>query len=285
MTPMTETAEQVTVYWIPGCANCVRVKGYLARHGIDFRSVNVQQDLAAVDEMKRQGIGGLPVVRIGDRYAPGVDLAQVDALLGLGSNSGALVPPTRLATTIAELLDTDARFASALPQENYDDLCPGMEDIKSAYIFKRDGTPYVPHRTYLGLIQHIIGHGAKFDFFARHSDASAAQSLEFAAHQGEFSAFGEPDSRDAEYLSTRLTELSRSIREWSGDPARGDGSALLETFNGPQTVHQVMQTMTCGLAQHSRQLASLLDRLSIERPCALDEGLFDGLNLPTGVWS
>ena len=45
-------AEDVTVYWRPNCSSCMRVKEYLARCGIAFRSVNVLEEPQALHEQR-----------------------------------------------------------------------------------------------------------------------------------------------------------------------------------------------------------------------------------------
>ena len=36
---MRATLEPIRVFWQPGCANCLRIKERLARHGVDFEAI------------------------------------------------------------------------------------------------------------------------------------------------------------------------------------------------------------------------------------------------------
>ena len=40
--PSTDTP--IKAYWQPGCTSCLRMKEFLARHGVPFVSINVLED-------------------------------------------------------------------------------------------------------------------------------------------------------------------------------------------------------------------------------------------------
>jgi glutaredoxin 3 len=280
------TTPVVQLYWIPGCANCVRIKGYLKQRGVDFVAVNVQNDLEAVKEMRARNILGLPVVRRGDRYVPGADLAQVDELLGLTPDpAGRVLPVHELIERAARLSEIAAGYAEQIPPAHYDNVIPGMEEVKAPFIFKLDGTPHVPHRTWIALCAHVAGHAAKFERFFESAMPGQVDALEFAATQGEFSAFGcpEPSVPMAEIVA-QLRDIARRLPGRAGESGRADMSRMVDTFYGRQTIHQVMQTMTCSLGQHTRQLRDVLDRVGVAAGERLRDEDIEGLVLPAGIW-
>jgi arsenate reductase-like glutaredoxin family protein len=49
-------AERVRVFWQPGCTSCLRTKEFLTRHGVDYESINVHGNDAAMADLP-----GLPL--------------------------------------------------------------------------------------------------------------------------------------------------------------------------------------------------------------------------------
>ena len=49
---MLAVAEKVRVFWQPGCTSCLRTKEFLTRQGVDYESVNVHGNEAAMEELR-----------------------------------------------------------------------------------------------------------------------------------------------------------------------------------------------------------------------------------------
>jgi glutaredoxin len=283
---MPVATDDVVLYWIQGCGNCTRLKGYLGEHGVAFRSVNVMDDLDAVEEIRRMGILGLPVLRVGDRWVGGTDLSQVDALLGLDPDpAGRLLAPAELAERAARLLDTASALAGQLPPEHHDDPTPTMERFAGAYFTRADGRPYVPHGSFKSLVHHIAGHGEKFKRIALSTDGVHVRGFD-SSMGGEAAAFGEPDPATPMYLVVAQMRLAAAdIRAWAVLDLDPDLGAVTTNANGEQTTHQSLQTHLCSLVQHTRQLTEVVEeRLGITPAERVHAGDLEGLLMPAGVW-
>jgi glutaredoxin 3 len=281
-----KAAGQVSVYWIPGCANCTRMKGYLTERGVDYTAVNVMQDHEAVEDMKQAGIFSFPVVRAGEHWVSGLDIAQVDDLLGLRRDpAGRALSLSDLVERTALLLEASARLARQLPPGHLDDPTPTGAQAEKPFLFMRDGTPIVPHATFRTLIHHIAGHGIRFKRIALM--AGGGYRLPFAfAFSGEDGTWGDPVPSVPMYQVVELIELIASdVRMWLDENPRCDVTAKHDTYYGPQTVQQLLQTSTVSQAQHFRQLLSVVQGLGVEPDTDLIEDRhLEGLLLPATVW-
>jgi glutaredoxin len=283
---MATGTDELTVYWLTGCGNCTRLKGYLAHRGVDFVAVDVMSDPEAFAEMDRLGIHTMPVLRRGDRWVSGFDLGQVDELVGIAHDpAGRVLTVDELVERAARLLDLAADAASRIPAEHEDDPTPTL--VKNAghdaFLFFRDGQPYVPHATSKLLVDHIAGHGEKFKRFALCADG--VHELGFGlTFDGDAAAYGEPVRAVPMYRVVDQMRLTASdVRAWAKVRPACDFSTVMETHYGPQTIHQLLQTMTCSLAQHTRQVVDVVERLGVEveGPTELD---LEGLLMPAGIW-
>lgn len=262
----------------------MRVKGHLAARGVEFDAIDVTLDRSALEELKTRGIRGLPVVSVGDRHILGFDLAQVDALIGSAETLVEL-PGGELVARAVRLLAAATRFACQLPAARYDDTCPGMENVKVPFVLAgghvlvlSDGSPYVPHGTYLGLFRHILCHGEKFRHFVLNPTGDFSDI-------GLYAQFGEPLPRlGIRDLAERAQSISRDIERWWQQTRGRDLEHPMLTFLGPQTLRQMLQRETYALAQHTRQLMDVLRRLAIEPDQPIGEDDLAGLCVPAGVW-
>lgn len=57
----------IKVYTKEGCVQCKMLKKYLKEHGFDFTTLNVTYDTNALNYLKSQGIGSLPVVELNNK--------------------------------------------------------------------------------------------------------------------------------------------------------------------------------------------------------------------------
>ena len=63
-----ENPARIKVFWQPGCSSCLRTKEFLARHGIEFESINIHNNPAGMAELEALGARSVPVVALGGRY-------------------------------------------------------------------------------------------------------------------------------------------------------------------------------------------------------------------------
>jgi glutaredoxin len=284
---MSETSVRpaVRVYWIPGCGNCVRLKGRLADLGVEYQAINVQAASLDPAESKRLTEVGIPAVGIGDTFVTGLDFNSVESALGIATaGRHGLIPAAELVDRAVRLMHAAADLAAQMPAEHRGDPIPGMSGAIIPAIFLRDGTPYIPHRTHGELIGHIVGHAEKFTAFL--AGIADQRDLSFALTQGEFSAYGEPAS-GAEFdvivsLLHELADHAQAQRARAVPPA--DSHRLVDTYFGPHSAHELAQLMTCSLAQHTRQLIALVEEYGSSPAAGLYSDDHMRLGLPARVW-
>ena len=282
---MTVVDHEVRLYWLTGCGNCTRLKGYLKARGVDFTSIDVLNDEGAQKDMAERGITSMPVVSRGDRWVAGFDLAQVDDLLDLTHDpAGRRLEVEELVVRAARLLELAAGAAEKLPADHHDDPTPTTElQGGEAFLFLRDGTPHVPHATSKQLVHHIAGHGEKFRRLALCADGVHQHSFSLG-FDGDHATFGEPIDGAPMFLVVEQLELTaHDLRAWWQVKPPVDFERVLETHYGPQTIHQLLQTHVCSMAQHTNQLVDVLERLGIETEAPGPDDL-EGLQMPDTVW-
>src|SRR3954469_25389611 len=100
---MTEPA-RIKLYWKPGCSSCLRTKEFLTKQGIEFESVNALAVPGALDELKRLGARGLPVITLGDKFTLCQSFKDVLAFLDLKIRLGDPLPPDQLFAKLDTIL-------------------------------------------------------------------------------------------------------------------------------------------------------------------------------------
>jgi glutaredoxin len=256
---MTADSDPVKLYWTPGCGNCVRVKDYLTTRGIEFEGVNAHEP-DAFQDLADRGIMSLPAVVRGDRHVLGLDLAQLDGFFGFDSSERQLLPANELVQRMTSLLEAAMRFGAQLPAERWSAPTP------------RAG------RTHLGLLGHIVDHVGIFVHLAEHPNVAYSREIGFIG----MSRPSDPDLALGPVVE-RGRQLIASVRRWWDDGA-ADVTRPIDTWYGPQTFHQVLDSITYSVAQHTRQLASILRDLGIDPEPRLTDDDFRGIVLPTMIW-
>ncbi len=74
---------EISVYWKPGCSSCLKTKEFVEEQGLEFESVNLLEDEAAMYEILASGLRSIPAVRLGTKFVYAQNLDDVAALLGV----------------------------------------------------------------------------------------------------------------------------------------------------------------------------------------------------------
>ena len=191
----------------------------------------------------------VPAVAKGERWVPGVDLAQVAALLELPFDPQPALPAPELVRRLQHTLATALRLLRQFPAANLQDRLPNRD------------------RTCLALANHIVEIAAGY-----------LQVVAGRAFDAELSAAVPA----VEYAPQALAERALTVQATLASPANPE--RVVETFFGPTTLHQVLERCAWHAAQHTRQLAMLLLRLGIEPDQPLADADLAGLPVPANVW-
>ncbi|MGE0118105.1 MAG: glutaredoxin family protein [Dongiaceae bacterium] len=276
--------EKVRVFRAPTCSNCMRVVGHLRARGVEFEDINLMTNPSALKELEEIGVKCIPVVVKGKRYAAGQDLDKIDELLGI-KKTNTVLPIEEVVERIIALIKAWARFARQLPPSTYRNVTPGMEGIDAFYMPNgdkftlSDGRVYVPHGTYYGLVGHVLRHARRVRALITDPASPVFTTPRV------FADFGEPlPEVELHELLADGEAIIQCIERWWSNASRKDVEVIVNTFHGPRTVHQLLLGETYCLAQHTRQLMTLLRQLDIEPDVPIGESEYSGLQLPDNVW-
>lgn len=191
------------------------------------------------------------MVADGTRWVPGVDLAQVAALLNVDYEDTPALSPDALIGRLRRALATSTRLTAQFPAANLGDRLPNRD------------------RTNLALANHIVEIASGYVMVAAGAD-----------FDHEVSAAVPESEVDRDALAALSEAVCAALAGKS--PSRPDDEVA--TFFGPSTLHAVLERCTWHVVQHVRQQAMLLEALGIapDRPLGAED--FDGLPLPAGVW-
>src|SRR5262249_12419099 len=114
----------IKAYWQPGCTSCLRMKEFLARHGVRFVSVNVLEEPHAFAELAELGVRSVPVVRRGSDWANGQVLRDVARVAGIPFGPATILPVPELVARLIEIETAGARFFAQIPDAAIGRLLP-----------------------------------------------------------------------------------------------------------------------------------------------------------------
>jgi glutaredoxin len=247
-------APRYRVYWQPGCTSCLKAKEYLARHGIEFESVDVRANPDAMNALVALGARSIPVVVRGRDWTYAQELDDLARFLGIAERRERL-PPDALVARLDALLAAAARHARQLPLAALERTLPGRAD--------RAGADLVHHVAAIvdGLLDAARGGRLTYDHFLRRPDGAQR------THAG---------------LEATLARARADLARWWSDASARP--ARVATYYGEQPLHGVLERTAWHVAQHCRQLESLVASAGVTPDGPLSERELAGLPLPEGLW-
>ena len=248
----------VKAYWQPGCTSCLRMKEFLAKHGVPFISVNVLEDRDAFAELATLGIRSVPIVRRGKDWANGQVLRDVARVAGIPWAEAKMLPPAELVDRLVTIQTTAQQLFSQIPDDKPGQMLPNRP------------------RSYAQLAYHIFNIA---DAFLEHEVGGLP--LKEGAY-GRVPAPGK-DSK-ADVLAYGHDVLARFKTWWNGPGQTADFSKPANVYYGQVTLHDFLERTTWHSGQHVRQLVMVLDMLGIEPVRRLGHETFGGLPMPDKVW-
>jgi len=216
----------------------------------------VLEDPTGLDELRRLGARSIPVLSRGDEFTFAQNLAHVVRFLGLNEAAGPVLSP-------AQLIERLDRFLTAAIR-----MVPQMPDDKLA-----TELPNRP-RSYRVLAHHIFRIPETFLEVA-HGDALTSENL----------GRRPPDTMQstADIVAYGADVLQRLV-SWWGAKTDKSGRDSVQTYYGPQTLHEYLERTTWHSGQHVRQWVMLLGMAGIAANGAPAETDFADLPIPSQVW-
>lgn len=251
-------ANLVKAYWQPGCTSCLRMKEFLAKHGVAFVSVNVLEDREAFAELAALGISSVPVVRRGQDWANGQVLRDVARVAGIAWHGPQPLPPPELVARLVAIQTAAQRLFAQVPDDKLGRLLPHRP------------------RSYGQLAYHIFNIA---DAFLEHE----VQGLPLK--EGAYGRVPPPEMNTKAKILTYGQDVLARVEAWRNGPSRTtDFSAKASVYYGDVTLHEFLERTVWHSGQHVRQLLMVLDMLGIEPDRPPGKETFAGLPMPDKVW-
>ena len=205
-------------------------------------------------ELERLGVRSVPVLSRGDKYTFGQSTKQIVDFLGLAEKSGPELSTDQLAARVTKFMDAALELIPLMPADRLDTHVPGRP------------------RSYRTLAFHLF---RVVDAFL---DANENVTLVQAMFREEPAADAGTDA-----LVAYGTKVRDRFRAWwqAGDTAP---SKTLQTYYGPQSLHELMERTTWHSGQHVRQYMMLLEKEGVTHHRPLVAADFAKLPMPQNVW-
>jgi len=214
----------------------------------------VLEDPTGMAELQRLGVRSVPVLSRGDKYIFGQSTKQIVEFLGLTEKSGPELSTDELAARVTKFMDAALELIPLMPADRLDIHVPGRP------------------RSYRTLAFHLF----------RVVDAFLDANENIPLVQAMFREEPAADASTGDLVAYG-TKVRDRFRTWwqAGDTTP---SKTLQTYYGPQSLHELMERTTWHSGQHVRQYMMLLEKEGIthHRPLVSDD--FAKLPMPQNVW-
>lgn len=254
---MLATTERVRVFWQPGCTSCLRTKEFLTRNGVDYESINVHGNDAAMEELRKLGARSVPIVARGDKFVFAQTLGDVIKFLGLNVRQQERLSPAQLMEKMALVLTSAARFIRQIPAAELD-------------------KPFRNRNRPIRVLAHHVFRIVE-GFLESMQDGKLLTYERIMADAPPSLRSGDDIARYGEAVLARAQEWWRSYP----DPSC---QRPMETYFGQHPVHVVLERSVWHPAQHARQLMLILESLGIRPDRPLTAADLAGLPLPEKAW-
>lgn len=190
----------------------------------------------------------------GSEFIFGQNTQQIIDFLGLKEDGGPQLSTDELAARIDKFLGAALELIPLMPYDRLDTHVPGRP------------------RSYRTLAFHLF----------RVVDAFLGANEGIQLVQAMFREEPAPDA-DTDALVAYGEKVRRRFRDWW---ANGDTSPArtLDTYYGPQSLHELMERTTWHSGQHVRQYMMLLEKEGIGHHRPLVDSDFARLPMPQNVW-
>lgn len=192
----------------------------------------------------------------GDEWIFAQNIGHVVKFLGLNEPTGPVLSPTQLMERLELFVQTAIQ------------IVPQMPDALLA-----TEVPSRP-RSYLALGHHL------FRIPEGMLEVAAGATLDNDMLTGGPTA----DMRTSAALGIYGQQVLTALQAWWNPKTDKAGREIVQTYYGPQLLHELMERTTWHCGQHVRQWFMLLEMAGVAPVVTLDAAAFTGLPMPTSVW-
>jgi hypothetical protein len=198
----------------------------------------------------------VPILSRGDEWVFAQNLAHVVKFLGLDEKTGPVLSPDQLIARSNVILSAATRLIPQMPDTLLESQAPGRPrsyKVLSYHIFR---------------IQEVfleMANGATLTY-----EALAGRPTESMHGFADIAAYGD--------------QTRASLMAWWAAKADKSGQETVQTYYGPQLLHETLERATWHSGQHVRQWAMLLGMAGItpDRPLMPED--YAGLPMPKDTW-
>ena len=214
------------------------------------------EDPTGLDELRRLGARSVPVLSRGNDYVFAQNLGHVVKFLGLKEATAPTLSPPQLIGRLDRFLDAAIR------------MVPQMPDGKLA-----TEVPNRP-RSYRVLAHHMFRIAETF------IEVANGAALEY----GRLTATPPDTMRTTADIVAYGADVRQRLAAWWNAKPDKSGRETVQTYYGPQMLHEYLERTTWHVGQHTRQWVMLLGMAGIEADRPPGPADFVGLPMPDQVW-
>ena len=246
---------RIKVFWQPGCTSCLRVKEFLASQGVEFESIDVHNDAGGMAQLRELGARTVPVVALDGRYTLAQSLNDVIKFLDLKTRAMDMLAPEELVAKLDLVLTTAIRLTQQLSEDQLRSVFRNRDRSVGALVFH---------------IVRVVELGMQ-----------AGQQIELR-----FEGFNDlpPDHWRVDDLVRWAEQIREQVRTWWHDETDRVLTYDVPTYYGRRPMHEVLERTAWHAAQHTRQLALILESHGIKPDRPLGAADLAGLPVPEDVW-
>jgi DinB superfamily len=216
----------------------------------------VLEDAAGLAELRRLGARSIPVLSRGDEWTFAQNIAHVVKFLGLNEKAGPVLTPAQLVTRLERFLDIALRIIPQMPDDKLDTEVPNRP------------------RSYRVLAHHMFRIAETFLEVAGGADLVyerlTVRPPETMRTTADIAAYG--------------AGVRQRLAAWWDAKADKSGRDPIQTYYGPQILHEYLERTTWHVGQHTRQWVMLLGMNGVTPDGPPGEADFAGLPMPSSVW-
>ena len=216
-------------------------------------------DAGGREKLLAFGVRNVPVIARGDQFVFGQNLEDVAEFVGLQGTGHTPLPPDQLMAKWTNVLRTAQRLMRQMPDSQMNELV----------IANRE-------RSIRLMGHHVFRIGEAYLETAVDGVEYATQLANVPPKDGTFTT-------GKEIAAYGDTVIAR-IEQWWNGLADKSCQQKVKTFFGMQPLAMLFERSTWHSAQHTRQLAAVLERLNIKPDRPLSPQDLAGLPLPERLW-
>ena len=214
-------------------------------------------DADGLAELRRLGARSVPVVARGGRFVFAQVIRDVVEFLGLDADPAPALSPAELFARDMHVLETAIRLVRQMPDSRLDDVLPHRP------------------RPWRELMFHIFQIATAFLDTEETGATLTYEMLTVKPPTG---------LRTSAAIADAGEDVRARLAAWWRRVAGEDFTPPVPTYFGPTSRHEMFERTVWHSAQHTRQLASLLEQAGITPDRPLTRAAIHGLPLTDTVW-